>query len=90
MVWYRTLYRASKSYFWLISKKECDEVYSTPNTVYLINSQGLVAEHMKYRLRNRNIAGSIPVQGHFSTPFSKDFNLAVLTMTAIIIVHTWG
>jgi len=46
-------------------------------------SLGLVAEKIRSLPYNRKIAGSIPVHGHFATPLSKVFNLAMLSMVAL-------
>jgi len=43
----------------------------------------LVAERIRRRPGNQTIAGLIPVYSHFATPFSKEFNLAMLTVAAI-------
>jgi len=45
--------------------------------------QGIVAERIRRLRCNREIVGSIPVYGRFVTPFSKEFNLTMLTMVAL-------
>jgi len=46
--------------------------------------EGFVAERIRPSLA---IAGLIPVHGHLDTPFSKEYNLAMLTMVAIPPPH---
>jgi len=46
-----------------------------------------LAENIGFQPCNRKIAGYIHVQSHFATPFSKEFNLAMLTVAAI--APTW-
>jgi len=46
-------------------------------------SRGLVAERIRRLPCNRKIACSIPVCGLFAVPFSKEFNLIMLTMVAL-------
>jgi len=56
--------------------------------------RGLITERIKHRPCNRKIAGSIPVSGHSATPFTKEFNLTMLTMVALatttaVLRATW-
>jgi len=45
--------------------------------------KSLVAERIRCLPCNGKIASSISVRGHFATPFSKQFNLTMLTMFAL-------
>jgi len=42
-----------------------------------------VTERVRHWPCNRKIAGSIPIHSHFATPFSKEFDLTMLTKAAI-------
>jgi len=46
-------------------------------------SQGMLAERIRRQPCYREITGLIDVHGHFSTPFSKEFNLAMLKRASI-------
>jgi len=46
--------------------------------------QSFVAERIRCLPCNRKIASSILVRGHFATSFSKEFNLTMLAMVALV------
>jgi len=73
----------------LVTYYKLNVTYIIDSDVYIIiseisisamNCQDLMAEKIMCKACNLKIAGSIQVHGHLATPFSKEFNLAMLTV----------